>query len=202
MCDSDSTAKALEEFEKLVKKPFLGLVKVAITDSDRLPRQTKGNSWMGCVHETMDEEGTRTWTTFLPTDDPLDYLRVSGQKEDYLSISWFAGCMPDNFKLGINQLVARLKGVTAKDVQEGGSLFRGVAHLPGLTETYSRPVVVEVHSVEYKLQTRVSKIVMTLSADNYCEWLKYWQAFNKWGKPEEDKKDKADSKDNVGVDAA
>lgn len=193
MPDSDSAARELEAFEKELRKPLYGLLKIGITDSDKIPRQTKGNAWLAPFVEETDEDGNRNIAAYLPTDDPLDFLRISGQKDEFLSISWFAGKLPADFKLSHNNILARLKNVDCKTVQTDSNVYTGTAYMPFLLNGFQRPLAVEISLVEFKLQTRVSSVKLHVPADMYREWLHAWRGLSKWGE-KDDKKDEKDEK--------
>lgn len=183
-------------------KPFVGYCRLALVDTDGLPKLLKGCNVECPLHlqeREVPEKGTvKVLTACLSREDPIDFLRLGFDDTELLTGRWVIGSLRKTDEhVNPNRVICSLETIpcnklsTLLNETSSSGRVSCQATMRMLPDAFDRPVEVTLHTVDYKLTTRVVKIEVTIPNDMFEEWRVYHDALKEYEKENDKDKKKA-----------
>lgn len=182
--EKKAEAKAEAKILDLQDESFCGFCQLAVVDQDGYTRATKGNNLGGtlfCTRKNGKVALSAQWSS-----NPLYYLQVQRDQNLYLSGDlWFGEPKKSPTNL-IGKIVPKKSEQLLQEMEKAnGEQFQVKVEMPFLANAAGRLATLTVTAKEEKFVTKVAKVELELSEEDWLEWkqyrLRFWRVGKAWG---------------------
>eukprot|EP00919_Chromeraceae_sp_WS-2016_P073853 GHVR01174582.1.p1 GENE.GHVR01174582.1~~GHVR01174582.1.p1 ORF type:complete len:183 (-),score=36.16 GHVR01174582.1:70-618(-) len=162
----------------MATEDFCGFVRLSVMDVDGLEKRLKGSCFEAPLKLSYSNDKV-ILTSYLPITDPIRYIQITTEDNDYISAIWWKGCSKraSHMRSPYDRTVAVLNTLKTKPVVEllddQKSTFIGQAAMPYINDPYKRLVTVKFNTKEAKFITRIISVEIEIPIEYWKEWNQY-----------------------------